>query len=107
MIKKNTRIRWDNDGQKINNLIKGLSPHPGAWSTIKSNETRVKILDSLFIPKLGLMGNNGSVFSVDKNCLVKVKDGYINVFKIKVEGKKEQSGLDFLNGIQGKKIQFF
>ena len=105
--KKNTRIRWDNDGQKINNLIKGLSPRPGAWSTIKSNQTRVKILDSLFIPKLGLMGNNGSVFSVDKNCLVKVKDGYINVFKIKVEGKKEQSGLDFLNGIQGKKIQFF
>ena len=105
--KENTRIRWDIDGRKINNLIKGLSPYPGAWSTMKSNEIRVKILDSLFIPKQGLKGVNGSVLSIDKNCMVKVKDGYINIFKIKVEGKKEQSGLDFLNGIQRKKIQFF
>ena len=105
--KENTRIRWDIDGRKINNLIKGLSPYPGAWSTMKSNEIRVKILDSLFIPKQGLKGVNGSVLSIDKNCRVKVKDGYINIFKIKVEGKKEQSGLDFLNGIQRKKLQFF
>ena len=105
--KENTRIRWDIDGRKINNLIKGLSPYPGAWSTMKSNEIRVKILDSLFIPKQGLKGVNGSVLSIDKNCMVKVKDGYINIFKIKVEGKKEQSGLDFLNGIQRKKLQFF
>ena len=105
--KKNTRIRWDIDGQKINNLIKGLSPYPGAWSTIKSSEIRLKILDALFIPKQGLKGVNGCVLSIDKNCMVKVKDGYINIFKIKVEGRKEQSGLDFLNGIQRKKIQFF
>ena len=105
--KKNTRIRWDIDGRKINNLIKGLSPYPGAWSTIKSSEIRLKILDSSFIPKQGLKGINGCVLSVNKNCMVKVKDGYINIFKIKVEGKKEQSGLDFLNGIQRKKIQFF
>ena len=105
--KKNTRIRWDIDGQKINNLIKGLSPYPGAWSTIKSSEIRLKILDSSFIPKQGLKGINGCVLSINKNCMVKVRDGYINIFKIKVEGKKEQSGLDFLNGIQRKKIQFF
>ena len=105
--KENTRIRWDIDGRKINNLIKGLSPYPGAWSTIKSSEIKLKILDALFIPKQGLKGNNGCVLSIDKNCMVKVKDGYINIFKIKVEGKKEQSGLDFLNGIQRKKLQFF
>ena len=105
--KKNTRIRWDIDGQKINNLIKGLSPYPGAWSTIKSSEIRLKILDSSFIPKQGLKGINGCVLSINKNCMVKVRDGYINIFKIKVEGKKEQSGLDFLNGIQRKKLQFF
>ena len=105
--KENTRIRWDIDGRKINNLIKGLSPYPGAWSTIKSSEIRLKILVALFIPKQGLKGVNGCVLSINKNCMVKVKDGYINIFKIKVEGKKEQSGLDFLNGIQRKKLQFF
>ena len=88
-------------------MIKGLSPYPGAWSTIKSSEIRLKILDALFIPKQGLKGVNGWVLSIDKNCMVKVKDGYINIFKIKIEGRKEQSGLDFLNGIQRKKIQFF
>ena len=30
-------------GGKLHNLIKGLSPYPGAWSTIKSSEIRLKI----------------------------------------------------------------
>ena len=38
--------------------------------------------------------------------MIQVKNGVINVLKIKIEGKKEQSGRDFVNGYQGKEILF-
>jgi len=38
--------------------------------------------------------------------LVQVSDGLVKILKIKVEGKKEQSGRDFINGLQGKKTVF-
>jgi len=104
--KKNTRIKWDDTGNNIKNLIKGLSPYPGAWSIIKSNGIRVKIIDSEFIPKLIYNNANGSLLQNKKDCMIKVKNGVINVLKIKIEGKKEQSGHDFINGNQGKEILF-
>lgn len=104
--KKNTRIKWDDNGNNIKNLIKGLSPYPGAWSIIKSNGIRVKIIDSEFIPKLIYTNTNGSLLPNKKDCMIQVKNGVINVLKIKVEGKKEQSGRDFVNGNQGKEILF-
>ena len=38
--------------------------------------------------------------------MIQVKNGVINVLKIKIEGKNEQSGRDFVNGYQGKEILF-
>jgi methionyl-tRNA formyltransferase len=104
--KKNTRIKWNDTGNNIKNLIKGLSPYPGAWSIIKSNGIRVKIIDSEFIPKPISTNTNGLLLQNKKDCMIQVKNGVINVLKIKIEGKKEQSGRDFVNGNQGKKILF-
>ena len=104
--KENTRIKWNDTGNNIKNLIRGLSPYPGAWSIIKSNGIRVKIIDSEFIPKLINTNTNGSLLPNKKDCMIQVKDGIINVLKIKIEGKKEQSGHDFVNGNQGKEILF-
>ena len=104
--KENTRIKWNDTGNNIKNLIRGLSPYPGAWSIIKSNGIRVKIIDSEFIPKLINTNTNGSLLPNKKDCMIQVKDGIINVLKIKIEGKKEQSGRDFVNGYQGKEILF-
>lgn len=104
--KENTRIKWNDTGNNIKNLIKGLSPYPGAWSIIKSNGIRVKIIDSEFIPKPISTNTNGLLLQNKKDCMIQVKNGVINVLKIKIEGKKEQSGRDFVNGNQGKKILF-
>lgn len=104
--KENTRIKWNDTGINIKNLIKGLSPYPGAWSIIKSNGIRVKIIDSEFIPKPINTNTNGSLLPNKKDCMIQVKNGVINVLKIKIEGKKEQSGRDFVNGYQGKEILF-
>ncbi len=102
----NTRISWSKKGSEVVQLIRGLSPYPAAWSTIKLNNKKVKILDSQFIEKNNCDIEVGTVIGRNKDCLVQVSDGLVKILKIKVEGKKEQSGRDFINGLQGKKTVF-
>tara|TARA_Y100000813_G_scaffold197907_1_gene184283 strand:+ start:589 stop:1533 length:945 start_codon:yes stop_codon:yes gene_type:complete len=102
----NTRISWSKKGSEVVQLIRGLSPYPGAWSTIKFNNKKIKILDSQFIEKNNCDVEFGTVLVRNKDCLVQVNDGLVKILKIKVEGKKEQSGRDFVNGLHGKKTVF-
>lgn len=102
----NTRISWSKKGSEVVQLIRGLSPYPGAWSTIKFNNKKIKILDSQFIEKNNCDVEFGTVLVRNKDCLVQVNDGIVKILKIKVEGKKEQSGRDFVNGLHGKKTVF-
>ena len=102
----NTRISWSKKGSEVVQLIRGLSPYPGAWSTIKFNNKKIKILDSQFIEKNNFDVEFGTVLVRNKDCLVQVNDGLVKILKIKVEGKKEQSGRDFVNGLHGKKTVF-
>ena len=102
----NTRISWSKKGSEVVQLIRGLSPYPGAWSTIKFNNKKIKILDSQFIENNNYDVEFGTVLDRNKDCLVQVNGGLVKILKIKVEGKKEQSGRDFVNGLHGKKTVF-
>ena len=105
LTKENTRINWLEDGKKIVNKIKGLSPAPGAWSRIKDSDKIIKIYDSLF-HELNHDFEIGEMFTVSSNRLMlAVNNGAIEVLSLKIEGKKRISGLDYLNGLKNKTIK--
>lgn len=103
--KENTRINWSNSGNDICNQIKGLSPIPGAWSTLKQSKRNIKIYDAIFHKSV----NNkecGEMFVLDKNKLmVIVNDGLIEIKKLQIEGKKKINANDFINGMKEKTIK--
>ena len=105
LTKENTRINWLEDGKKIVNKIKGLSPAPGAWSRIKDSDKIIKIYDSLF-HELNHDFEIGKMFTVSSNRLMlAVNNGAIEVLSLKIEGKKRISGLDYINGLKNKTIK--
>ena len=105
LTKENTRINWLEDGKKIVNKIKGLSPVPGAWSRIKDSDKIIKIYDSLF-HELNHDFEIGEMFTVSSNRLMlAVNNGAIEVLSLKIEGKKRISGLDYINGLKNKTIK--
>ena len=105
LTKENTRINWLEDGKKIVNKIKGLSPVPGAWSRIKDSDKIIKIYDSLF-HELNHDFEIGKMFIVSSNRLMlAVNNGAIEVLSLKIEGKKRISGLDYINGLKNKTIK--
>jgi len=103
--KEDCRINWNLPAVKINNLIRGLSPYPGAF-TFYENKV-LKIYAASF-----QTGSHkykyGTLFSDGKTYLhVAVPDGFIHVLELQAEGKKKLTIHDFLNGIQLPKLTKF
>ena len=88
--------------KKIVKKISGLSPYPGAWSTIKDSNKIIKIYDSLF-HELSHDFEIGKIFIKSSNKLmVAVDNGALEILSLKIEGKKRISGPDYINGLKNK-----
>jgi methionyl-tRNA formyltransferase len=100
--KEETVINWNDDTSKIFNLIRSLSPSPGAKTRFRDHELTVICAlpsDKKFAP--------ASCHIVGKNIHVGTQDGSVILAEIKPENKKKISGLDFLNGFrvqEGEKL---
>ncbi|MES2373516.1 MAG: methionyl-tRNA formyltransferase [Bacteroidota bacterium] len=90
------QIHWDETAGKIHNLIRGLSPFPGALTVLDQ-----KIL-KVYRSKKEIITHTyptGKVFSDGKTFLkFSCTDGYIHILDLQLEGKKKMLTEDFLRG---------
>ena len=96
--KENTKIDWSKSGFKIFNFIRGLSPFPSAWTKDEKNNKIIKLFNVIFHKETKTQHLNGLI-SIKNNMLkILLKDGYLEVLEIQIEGKKRMSGKEFING---------
>ena len=98
--KENCKIDWTKSAQEINNLIRGLSPHPAAWSYFgdKNEEWNVKLYEAKIITEEHNYAV-GSLICTKKEMRVAVKKGFIQILTLQFPGKKKMNTSEFLNGI--------
>lgn len=101
IFKEDCRIDWNLSGEKVFNLIRGLSPYPGAFTTLerKGKEAlQCKIFRAGFeaVPHQDAPGT----ISTDgrRSFEVSVRDGLIHVHSLQIEGKRRMDIRDFLLG---------
>ena len=101
IFKNDCKIDWNKDCIEINNLIRGLSPYPAAWSDFDAkygDEFSMKIFNSTVEPA-NVKEGFGEVVTDGKNYLkVACSGGYISLNEVQVAGKKRMSIGDFLRG---------
>lgn len=90
------RIRWDWDAQRIHNLVRGLSPRPGAFTTWRGEY--VKILRTRVVDPKAKAGEPGCVLPRRDQLLVAAGTGILEILEIQPAGCRCLSGRDFLNG---------
>lgn len=101
IFKDDCKIDWQQSTKKIHNFIRGLSPYPAAWTTITDAEGKSLILK---IYKINPESEKhtyepGKIFSDNKSFLkIAVKDGFINISELQIQGKKRMSVKNLLNG---------
>lgn len=101
IYKDSCRIDWDQPLDKIYDFIRGLCPYPTAW-TILVNED-----DDLFLKIYDVTKEKddhglktGTLLFTKKEMKIAVENGYINLLKIQLPGKRKMETKDVLNGLK-------
>jgi methionyl-tRNA formyltransferase len=90
------QINWQHTSASIHNLIRGLSPYPGAFTslhqkTCKIFSSRKEMTPHQLAP--GTVESDGKTF-----LRFAAADGFIQVLELQLEGKKRMPVQDFLRG---------
>ncbi len=108
IFREHCKIDWSKTAGEVHNLIRGLSPYPGAYSRMISGEQmiEVKILRSAII-RTDEKLVPGEVTIADRNrLLVSCSDYFIEILQLQASGKKEMRASDFLRGIRNSTLFF-
>jgi len=102
IFKHDCEINWAQNTEKIYNFIRGLSPYPGAWTHIKDQRGKIKILKifSTDIITEKLNEKPGEIYTDNKNYIkITTIDGCLNIKELQTEGKRKMNVKELLNGI--------
>jgi methionyl-tRNA formyltransferase len=93
------KIDWNKDIRTLHNLIRGLSPFPGAFTWLDGK--LLKIYRSRKEPATPAV--SPGQYETDKKTFLRfaAADGYIYAEEIQLEGKKKMKTGDFLRGYKG------
>ncbi|MDR1746201.1 MAG: methionyl-tRNA formyltransferase [Tannerella sp.] len=101
LFKDTCRINWHRPAKKVYDFIRGLSPHPAAWTELQVSENEsipLKIFQSAICPETHFL-EPGIIRTDSKNLLeIAVEDGFIRLLSVQLAGKKRMTSKDFLNG---------
>jgi methionyl-tRNA formyltransferase len=90
------KIDWNRSVDDVQNLIRGLSPFPGAFTSL--NGKMLKIYRSK--KEKGEPAVPAGEYETDKKTAIRFActDGYISVLELQLEGKRKMSVEEFLRG---------
>lgn len=100
IFKEDLKIDFKDTAENIHNLIRGMSPFPGAWANMKTADFdgSVKILLSAKTERPSKERAPGRLFKEGKRLFVSTKNHDLEILSLQPQGKKRLKALDFLNG---------
>jgi len=107
IFKETCEIKWDSPANAIHNLIRGMSPYPAAWTTMKINDNTLKV--KVFKSILDLESKLPCCqIETDHKTFLKVgtANGAVDILELQVPGKKRTDIRSFLNGHKNSKFEF-
>jgi len=88
-------IDWNKDSVEIHNLVRGLSPYPGAY--FFNNNKMMKIYKSLPVEQ-NILLKPGEIVQEKAHLIVGCGKNALSILEIQQEGRKKMNITDFLRG---------
>lgn len=98
IFRDDCRIDWKKTGQQIHDHVRGLSPYPGAWTTLNfpgdtQPPVEIKVFRTVFVPGTSAEKDFKPGFQ-----RVQVEGGYIEIKEVQLPGKRRMPVEDLLRG---------
>jgi methionyl-tRNA formyltransferase len=101
IFRDDCRIDWNSDVDTIYNKIRGLSPYPAAFTTLKNNAGKELNLKIFKVRKQPEQDDKAipSLYTDNKDFLsVNLSGGSLQITELQMEGKKRMKTQEFLRG---------
>ena len=107
IFKETCEIKWNQPAKRVYDFIRGLSPYPGAWTTLVAPDGKETVLKIFRTTKTcnSSASRVGQIVANRKHLYVSVSDGLLQIDELQLAGKKRMDAAAFLNGM--KEIEKF
>ncbi len=101
IYKETCEIDWRKSAKQIYDFVRGLSPAPGAWTTLTTPDGKETILKIFKTRKTGCQGQGAGSLRIDgKSLFISASDEQLEIIELQLAGKKRMLARDFLNGMK-------
>jgi len=102
ITKEFCEINWQQSAIQIQNFIRGLAPHPGAWTKVNGKILKIYRVAVLPDPAPGEEQPEPGLFKTDNKTYLyfMTGQGILNVTDLQLEGKKRMSTAELLRGFK-------
>lgn len=97
IFRETCQINWHQPAHQVRNFIRGLSPYPGAWTTL-SNGGTLKIFAAHAAAEGRLNAEPGTIVQQDNQLLAMCEDGCLALDEIQLPGKRRMTATELLRG---------
>ncbi len=99
IFKETTEIDWSKDAASLHNFVRGLSPYPAAWTTLKDKQLKIFEARPLpFLPARLEQVTERLYTDHQKSLIAATGHGFLNILSLQLEGKKRMTAEEFLRG---------
>ena len=103
IFKDTCQIDWTRSAKQVYDFVRGLSPYPGAWTTLsdgQGHDTMLKIFRTTKVDTLAARAAPAHIEISGGQLYVACADGYLRLDELQLSGKKRMPATAFLNGMK-------
>ena len=101
IFKETCEIDWTKSAKQVYDFVRGLSPVPGAWTTLVAADGKETVLKVWKTHKTGKQGRGAGTISIEgKTLCISAQDELLEIVELQLAGKKRMLARDFLNGMK-------
>lgn len=102
IFKETCAINWNQPAKRVHDFVRGLSPYPGAWTTLQANDTDkssvLKIFKTTLLNEPTGTAQTGTIKAGKSQLCIATADSWLQIDELQLSGKKRMKAADFLNG---------
>lgn len=108
IFKEDCRLDWSRTARQLHNHVRGLSPYPGAWTTltIDGHSSDIKIFSTRVINEDCSCTRPGRAEILGHSLYVDCGKGRIEILELQPAGKRRMTAADWLPGIRATEFEF-
>ena len=101
IFKETCEISWAQPAKCVYDFVRGLSPYPGAWTTLVGPDGKQTVLKVFRTTKTDMKANGvGQMMAEKKHFYIAASDEWLQIDELQLAGKKRMDAAAFLNGMK-------